>query len=119
MPKQQHIDVYRSTTTLSGDEPCPCDPDIESARHHGERWMHHTTVTAWRWRMRAGNGRIVSTSSEGYDRPRDLIRGLELAMPGFELAESVNGRWFMLSPDLMVPVRVPAGSESMFRARRR
>lgn len=32
----------------------------------------------WRWRVRAGNGRILADSGEGYRRRRDCVAGLRL-----------------------------------------
>lgn len=32
----------------------------------------------YRWRFRAGNGKIVADSAEGYDAKRDCERGIEI-----------------------------------------
>jgi uncharacterized protein YegP (UPF0339 family) len=34
--------------------------------------------TQWRWRLRAGNGRIVATSGEAYNNRADLLRAIVL-----------------------------------------
>ena len=31
----------------------------------------------WRWRLKAGNGRIVADSAEGYTREADVDRAIE------------------------------------------
>lgn len=31
----------------------------------------------WRWRVKARNGRKISTSSEGYKRKADLLKSIE------------------------------------------
>lgn len=32
----------------------------------------------WRWRFRAGNGKVIAVSSEGYVEKTDCLHGLEL-----------------------------------------
>jgi uncharacterized protein YegP (UPF0339 family) len=32
----------------------------------------------WRWRLVAGNGRIIATSGEGYQHRQDCLHGIEL-----------------------------------------
>ena len=36
------------------------------------------TRTQWRWRLRAGNGRIVATSGESYNNRADMLRAIAL-----------------------------------------
>lgn len=82
----------------------------------------------YRWRMRADNGRVVSQSSEGYLEPRNLVRGLEIAMPGWEMVVSGSTDRQVyhcyLFPKLVIglphiPVTVPEGTESLWAARRK
>lgn len=40
--------------------------------------VYRDAAGAWRWRLRARNGRIVATSGEGYRRARDCWRGARL-----------------------------------------
>lgn len=36
----------------------------------------------WRWRLRAGNGRIVADSGESYRKQADCLAGLRIATEG-------------------------------------
>lgn len=45
---------------------------------------------AWRWRIRATNGRILADSGEAYGRLRDCAHGAHLAS-GLNLAEVAPG----------------------------
>lgn len=89
----------------------------------------------YRWRMRAGNGKIVAVSGEGYLEPRNLVRGLEVAHPGYTLAAhaldaDLNPKQWCLHADWQhayppntralghIPVIVPQGTETLWSARR-
>jgi len=41
----------------------------------------------WRWRLVAGNGKIVADSAEGYRNRRDIRRMIEKIMSEVEIAE--------------------------------
>lgn len=32
----------------------------------------------WRWRLKAGNGRVVASSGEGYQKKFDALAGIDL-----------------------------------------
>ncbi len=38
--------------------------------------VYPDAVGEWRWHLKAGNGRIVADSGEGYTRQQDCIRSL-------------------------------------------
>lgn len=40
--------------------------------------LYRDSRREWRWRLRASNGRILATSSEGYRRKDDCLNGLML-----------------------------------------
>jgi uncharacterized protein YegP (UPF0339 family) len=51
------------------------------------------------FRARSGNNRIVSTS-EGYTRKADAVRGAKRAHPGLQVVERAGNAWRMLfSPE--------------------
>ncbi|WP_420847800.1 DUF1508 domain-containing protein [Novosphingobium kaempferiae] len=37
----------------------------------GDRWEIYSTITGWRWRRTASNGRIVGASTEAYVNKSD------------------------------------------------
>ena len=50
-----------------------------------------------RWRVRAGNGRIIATSGEGYERIRDCKRGLDrlfYALLTARKTQALKGQFF-------------------------
>ncbi len=50
--------------------------------------VYSDAVGDWRWRLRAGNGRIVADSAEGYASRRNVFRALnDIAMHVAEAAE--------------------------------
>ncbi len=98
-------------------------------------------VMEWRWQLRAGNGQIISRSSDGYHDRRDLVHGLELAtgMLMLDQERNLNGpAWALYGVRLayddwlgagqqgtrfvegvVIPVRVPEGSGSWASRRQR
>ena len=44
----------------------------------------------FRWRRKAGNSQVISTSGEGYPRKRDALRGLELANSDMEYCRFID-----------------------------
>jgi uncharacterized protein YegP (UPF0339 family) len=44
----------------------------------------------FRWRLRAGNGKIIATSGEGYKAKPDCLRGIELVKTEGAVAPSVD-----------------------------
>lgn len=90
---------------------------IEVYRSERRQWKRNVpgvteSVPEWRWRLRASNGRIISQSSEGYRRARDLVRGLELSHPGCEVF--YDGEWWLMwtiDDDYLqsIPISVPEG----------
>jgi hypothetical protein len=86
----------------------------------GVKYGLDVIIAEWRWRMRASNGRIISEGGEGYLEPRDLVRGLELAHPGWYLhrwrGETAWRMWDRISKS--IPVTVPEGTEALWAARR-
>jgi hypothetical protein len=90
----------------------------------------------YRWRFRAANGRIVAESGEGYLEPRNLVRGLEIAHPGYTLAVHaldadldpdqwcLHADWQHAYPPSVdalghIPVTVPEGTTHLWNARRK
>lgn len=46
---------------------------------HGDRFeLFKDAAGEWRWRLRAGNGKIVATSGEGYRRRDDAQTGISI-----------------------------------------
>jgi hypothetical protein len=87
--------------------------------HPGQHYAQDA-VPEYRWRLRASNGRVISQSSEGYIEPRDLVRGLELSMPGWRLLHTAwagfEMQQFGADP---IPVIVPDGTDHLWHARRK
>lgn len=52
--------------------------------------MFEDKAGEFRWRRRAGNSKIISTSGEGYTRKRDALRGLELANSDMEFCRFID-----------------------------
>lgn len=56
--------------------------------------LYKDKAREWRWRLKAGNGRIIAVSSESYKRHYDilvaiqLVRGLTQNTPIYELCPS-------------------------------
>ena len=111
MTRRPKIEIYRSFNHRGARCMTPCD----NPKH-----------LEYRWRMRASNGKIISESGEGYIEPRNLVRGLELSHPHFELTRD----WDELDPESgwylcdyftggpHVPVTVPEGTDHLWHARR-
>jgi hypothetical protein len=101
--------------------------EIYLSERHSKRYEQDevfTDATEWRWRMRASNGRVVSESGEGYLEPRNLVRGLEIAHPGWVLTLYGDQGWHMAPVDWPYggepfPVTVPEGTGDLWAARRK
>jgi uncharacterized protein YegP (UPF0339 family) len=42
--------------------------------------MYEDDAAEWRWRLVAGNGRIIADSGEGYKNVGDCLKGIRLVM---------------------------------------
>lgn len=41
-------------------------------------FVYQDIAGKWRWRLLAGNGRIIADSGQGYSRKKDCLHGIDL-----------------------------------------
>lgn len=81
-------------------------PSIIIRTSKGRVEFHRDTRNQWRWRVVAKNGRILSTSSEGYVRRLDCLKAFELAF--------VISDFALYTLPLDIPTRYPVEFKERF-----
>jgi hypothetical protein len=121
--RTQHIEIFQADVFEQHLVVCHDACDHSKARwvkRVGYQQLHLTRVVTgseWRWRHRAANGAIVAVSPHGYHHPRDAVKGLELAHPGYRMDREA----LFLEPDgqgRAIMVNIPEEHRHRFAARR-
>lgn len=76
--RRMRLHFYRSVVGIAGESP-----------------TDHAGPTEWRWRIRAGNGKIIADSSEGYQRLGKAVHAAHL-VTGLGLVEIAAGQRYDL-----------------------
>lgn len=76
-----HEDLSKANADLAFYEQQACDCADALGNDPAARRtfnVYRDDAGEWRWRLVAGNGRIIADSGEGYDHKHDCLHGIEL-----------------------------------------
>ena len=92
----------------------PQRAQIYSAQRFRESWgASGEMITEWRWKLYAGNGRIIGASTEGYVERRNLVANLEqtLHLTMLDQDRQLHGpRWYLYGLEMVFGPEVLPGN---------